>query len=232
MTAPRRRIGYLVFLLSVVAGLGALTVGPTFRVRRTQVYGTLLLDPSAVVAAARLNGQNPFTVDRAAAVERVLSLGVPESATVSFALPDTAIVTIVERSPSYIWKVDSTMYLVASDGTVLGTTSRENERVIVVDSARRPVKIGKTIDVRPLREAAYLMDYLPRVAHLSPPYVVYSPDRGIIVPAANGASIAFGDDRELNLKLDDLGPTLDAAKARKPLPTLIDLQVPGHPFFR
>lgn len=232
MTALLGRVWYLVFLAIVAAGAGAIIFGSTFRVRRTEVYGTLLLDPSTVVAAAALNGRNPFSVDSNAAVKRVLSLGVPESASVSFVLPDTAIVNVVERPPAYIWKVDSTMYLVASDGTVLGTTSRENERVIVVDSARRSVKVGQTIDDRPLREAAYLMEVLPRLTSLSPHYVVYSPDRGIVVPAAHGASIAFGDDQDLSLKLEDLVPTLKAAAAHQPPPTLIDLQFPGHPYFR
>jgi len=232
MTLLHGRVRYLAFLVVVAAGVATIVLGSTMRVRRTEVYGTLLLDHSAVVDAAGLNGTNPFTVNTASAVKRVLALGVPESVWISFVLPDTAVVTVVERSPAYIWKVDSTMYLVSSDGTVLGTTTRENERVIVVDSARRPVKIGQNIDVRPLREAAYLMSLLPRLTNLDLHYVLYSPEQGIVVPTPSGANVAFGDDQDLNLKVEDLGPTLKVANSQKPPATLIDLQSPRHPYFR
>ena len=225
------RVRYLAFLLAVTAGIGAITVGSIFRVRQVQVYGTLLLDRSAVVNAASLVGANPFLVSTSAAEKRVLALGVPEHVSVSFSLPDTAIVDVVEHTPAYIWKVDPTMYLVAADGTVLGTTLRENERVIVVDSDHRPVKVGEKVDVRPLQEAGYLMSVLPSLANLSPHYLFYSRNLGIVVPAADGTQIAFGDDRDLRLKLQALGPTLEVAFAQKPRPKLIDLQFPHHPFF-
>lgn len=232
MTLLRGRVRYLAFLIVVATVMATITLGSNVRVRRTQVYGTLLLDRTAVVAAAGLNGTNPFTANTGAAVKRVLSLGVPESVRISYSLPDTAVVTVVERSPAYIWKVDSTMYLVSSNGTVLGTTSRENERVIVVDSARRPVKIGQIIDVRPLREAAYLMTLLPPLTNLDLHYVQYSPDQGIVVPTPDGANIAFGDDQDLPLKVENLGPTLKAAESQKPPAMLIDLRSPRHPYFR
>jgi len=174
----------------------------------------------------------PFSTLTVLVLERILALGVPVSASVAFVLPDIAVITVVERTPAYIWKVGSTMYLVSSDGTVLGTTMRENERVIVVDASRQPVKVGQRLDVRPFREAAYLMSILPRLTNLSPSAVTYSPDLGVVVPTPEGASIAFGDDQDLPLKLQELVPTLGVAKAQRPPPSLIDLQYPRHPFFR
>lgn len=227
-----RRVRYLAFLIVVAAAFGFVTVGSTFRVRQTEVYGTLLLDRSTVANAAGLVGVNPFLANTATAEKRVFALGVPERVAVSFRLPDTAVVQVVERSPAYIWKVDPTMYLVAADGTVLGTTRRENERVIVVDADHRPVKPGQKVDPGSLREASYLMSVLPGLANLSPHYVFYSRELGVFVPTADGTRIAFGDDQNLDLKMQALGPTLQAAFAHEPHPALIDLQFPDHPYFR
>jgi len=226
------RVRYLAFLAVVTMAIATATLGSTFRVKRTEVYGTLLLDPGTVALTAGLVGENPFLGETAAAEKRVLALGVPRSVTVSYRLPDTAVVDVVERRPAYVWKVDPTLYLVADDGTVLGTTQQENGLVTVVDVDRRAVKPGDKVDARALREAAYLIAALPRMSNLSPPYVLYSHGLGIIVPGPDGIQIAIGDDQDLVAKLQALGPTLKAARAHQPRPSLVDVQDPRHPFFR
>jgi hypothetical protein len=227
----RGRIRYLTFLGVVACALAAAIGGSTFHVNKVEVYGTLLLDRSAVAQAVGLAGQNPFLVNTSVAEQRAMALGVPEHVTISFVLPSTAVVHVVERRPAYIWKVDSTLYLVADDGTILGKTLGEHGRVVVVDLDRRPVKPGEKVDASALHEAAYLIAVLPRVSNLSPRFVFYSRDLGIVVPGPDGIQVAFGDDQHLESKLQALGPTLKIALAQKPRPALVDLQFADHPFF-
>jgi hypothetical protein len=228
----RPRVVYLAFCGIIGYAIAILSVGNAIRIARVEVYGVLLLDRQAVSRASGLVGQNPFLVNSADVEKRVLNLGVPLNAHVSYRLPNTAIVDVVEREPAYLWKVDPTLYYVARDGTVLGSTSKENRPVIVVDLDHRPIKVGDKLDPRLLREADYLIRTLPRVSSLAPRYVFYSRELGIVVPGPDGVNVAFGDDHDLPTKLQALQPTLDLASKHNPRPTLVDLQVPQHPFFR
>lgn len=230
--ALRQRVGYLIFLGIVGGAVAEALLGSTFQIDEVDVAGALLLDRTQVATASGLRGQNPFLVDTSAARQRVLALGVPERVSIWFQLPNVAIVQVAERRPAYIWKVDPTMYLVARDGTVLGPTDREAMRVIVVDGDHRPIKVGDKVEVRPLEEADYLIHVLPGAAGLSPRYVLYTRQLGIVVPAGDGIQIAFGDSDQLAAKVQVLGPTLQAARRAQPRPSLVDVQVPQRPYFR
>lgn len=227
-----RRVRYLVFLAVIIAGLVTVMGDSAFRITHVDVYGTLLLDRSAVVRAAGLVGQNPFTVETSTVRQRILALGVPEDVSISFHLPDTAIVQVIERQPAYVWKAETTLYLVSDDGTILGPTRGVHGRVVLVDLDQRPVRVGQKIDPRPLREAANLRNALPRVASLSPATFSYSHDLGVVISLSDGLQVAFGDDDDLDAKLRVLAPVLRAALAQNPRPRLVDLQLADHPFFR
>ena len=227
----RPRIVYLVFCAVVGYAIALLAVGNAIRITRVEVYGVLLLDRQSVVRASNLVGKNPFLIHSSDVERRIVDLGVPLEAHLSYRLPDTAIVNVVEREPVYLWKVDPTLYYVARDGTVLGSTPNENRPVIVVDLDHRPIKVGDKLDPRMLGEADYLIQTLPRVSKLAPRYVFFSRRLGIVVPGPDGMNVAFGDDQNLPAKLQALQPTLDLAVKHTPRPTLVDLQVPQHPYF-
>jgi len=233
---PDRRIAGRLFglLLAALAAsaLGYLVLGTPLRVRQVIVTGDLLLDRAAVVQAADVLGANPFRVQTSAVEQRVLGLGVPASARVHVELPDAVVIQITEKTPAYLWKVDPTLYLVSADGVILAPTTSESRRVIVVDADRRPVRVGDRVDVRILREAAYLMTVLPNTAGLSPRYVLYSRALGVVVPTPDGLQVAFGDDRQLTEKAAEAAAVLQAARQHQPRPTLVDLGVADHPYFR
>ncbi len=205
---------------------------PAFAIRRIDVRGSHFLAADQVADATAVRGRDVFLVSSRRAQERVLALGVPEEVQVSLALPDTAIVRVVERRPAYIWKVDPTLYLVAADGTVLGPTTEESLPVIVVDADHEAVRVGDRVDARLLREVAYLRRVLPSVADLSPHYFLRSRAYGLIVPAPPGIEVALGDDENLPAKLAALAPALVAARASHPPATFVDVRLPRHPYFR
>lgn len=228
----RGHIHFLALAAAVVLVIVGILFAPFFRIKHVSVYGTLFLDPAAVAKAADLVGANPILANTGAAKQRILALGIPRSVSISFAPPDTEVINVVERTPAYIWKVNSTLYLVAENGTVLGPTQRESENVIVVDTDRRPVKPGQKLDARIFQAAARIIAALPKVAGISPRYVTYSQSLGLMVPTSDGIQIVFGDGENLDAKLGEVAPVLKAARAQKSRPKMIDLRFAGHPYFR
>lgn len=228
----RRRAVAAIVALAALGALFGCFLSPAFRVNRVEVVGNHFASESSVVAASGLVGANVFAVDPAAVRSRVLSLALVEGVDVGFRLPSTAIITVRERAPAYLWKVDPTLYLVSADGTVLGPTTRENQPVIVVDADRQPVEVGGRVDARVLAEADYLTRALPVVAGLSPHYLLYSRGQGLVIPTADGIRVAVGDDLGLPDKLAELRPVLDLARAQRPPATLVDLRFTQHPYFR
>jgi len=229
--APQR-VPYVVLSLIILYALGRLLLGSSFRIEKVGVTGTHLTDPGTVDQFADLEGRNPFTVDSSAAAQRVMNLGVYQDVNVSIHLPSSATVAVTEQTPAYIWKVDPTLYLVAHDGTIIGPTTSESQRVIVVDADHQPVRIGQKLDPRILEEAAYLLATLPSTTSLAPRYLLYSQAMGIMVPTSKGFTIVIGDDTNLPEKLQMLVATLHAAESATPHPTLVDVRFLPRPYFR
>jgi cell division septal protein FtsQ len=207
-------------------------LGPAFQVRHVEVMGATRVSAKDVANAANLVGTNLFLVDPIAAERPVLALGVPARAWIDYRAPDTAVVRVEERAPSYLWKVDPTLYLVSEDGVVLGPTTREDEPVIVVDADRTPVSVGQKVDVAALQEAIAVTRGLPATAGLAPHYLLFSRELGIVVPLSDGLQVVLGDDQDLSNKLAEFRPIVDAARAQQPPATLVDLRFAGHPYFR
>lgn len=228
----RFRLPYIASTILLVALLRSVTSGSHDRISHINVEGTHLSNTQEIAQTSGLEGTNPFLVNTRAVEQRVAELGVLESATVRIQLPNTATISVVERPPAFIWKVDPTLYLVAGDGTILGPTSKESERVIVVDADHVPVHVGEKIDVSIFQEASYLLSALPKVSTLSPHYLLYSRAYGIMVPTPDGLTIAIGGSSELQQKLLDIEPTLKAAQTASPRPTLIDVSAAHHPYYR
>jgi cell division septal protein FtsQ len=226
------RFLWLAITAASAFALYCLVTMPSFQIHQVDVHGTQNLSPAAVKTAADLVGKSAFAVSSRTAMRQVEGLGVPLHVSVSFSLPNAAIVSVVERSPAFIWKVDPTMFLVSEDGTVLGPTTEESQRVIVVDSDRQPVAVGQKVDASVLREAAYVERVLPLTGSFSPHYLLYTRDLGVVIPTPTGIQIALGGDEDLAAKLENLQPTLYVASVQKPLPSLVDLRFPLHPYFR
>jgi len=226
-----RRIPFAVLTVIFLYALGRLLIGSTFRIEHVSITGTHLTDPGTVDQFADLKGRNPFTVNSGAAAERVMNLGVYSDVHVTIQLPNEATIAVTEQTPAYIWKVDPTLYLVANDGTIIGPTATESERVIVVDADHQPVRIGQKVDPRILNEAAYLLAVLPSTTSLAPHYLLYSRAMGIMVPTNLGFTVVIGDDTNLQEKLQMLGATLHAAETATPRPSIVDVRFLPRPYF-
>lgn len=204
---------------------------PAWRISNVQVIGAHYLTSAQIVTAARIVGDSPFAIPNQTVDRRVLALGVPETVSVFYQLPNTAVISVSERRPAYIWKVDPTLYLVARDGTILGTTQTATLSTLVVDVDHKPVKVGQRIDPLVLQQAETVLAVLPRIISPAPDYLLHSQELGLIIPTGAIPEVVLGDGN-LNAKLTILRPVLQAALGAHPIPRLVDLRVPSHPYYR
>lgn len=223
---------YLGCLLAALGGLLYVLVSPAFRVRHVSVEGQHYASSAQVVAFSGLAGQDPFQVQSDLVRRRILDTSIPADAWVTFRLPDTAIIHLRERRPAYRWQVGPTVFLVARDGTVLGPGEDSPGAFVIEDVDRRTVGPGDHVDPRILQEAALVEAGLPPAVGPASHRVLASATLGVDVVTNDGISIALGGDDNLTRKLAVLTPVLQAARSATPRPTLVDLSVVDHPYFR
>lgn len=223
---------YLALAIGLAFGLYRLLTDPSFEVAQVEVRGVRYLTTAQVVNATDLVGSSIFRVSSLHAREKVMAMGVPEDVTVQIHLPNAVVISVNERPAAYLWKSGTSTYAVSADGTVLGLAATDHPSVLLVDEDVRPVDIGKTVDIRALREAAYVLRTMPTVAGFTPQSVTASAATGIAVVTPDGFTIVIGDDQDLVVKLQAAGPALFAARQAHPTPTTIDLRFVGHPFYR
>lgn len=145
--AEGARSGRLFAAIATLAGLvllyGFLLSGD-FLISSIVVTGTRLGDPAEVVAVADAIDAPIFTVDAAAAAERVAALPYVERATVSTMYPNEVAITVVERVSVAVWQHGERSFLVDSSGNVLAERGASGLPT-VVDEVDQPV-VGATLN--------------------------------------------------------------------------------------
>jgi hypothetical protein len=165
-------------------------------------------------------------------LDRVLGLGVPRDATISYRLPNVVVVAVRERTMEYGWKVGDTTLGVSDDGVILGPTTDTIPRLVVEDRRAIVVRPGDRIDPTVLREADYLALNVPRLISTPSMTIDYADDLGVVVAVPKQATIVIGDDHLLDQKLAALSPVWSAAVSQRPPANVVDLRVPSRPFLR
>jgi cell division septal protein FtsQ len=227
-----RRIVYLGVALAVGYGLIRLLSDRFFEIDAVEIRGTRYLGQPEVLSTAEIVGVGIFQVSTAAAMGRLMRLGVPEDATISLRLPNKVTIVINERPAAYLWKSGASTFAVSDDGTVLGVATTDHPSVLVIDSDARKVERGEKVDVRVLRAADYIVRTIPAAAGFVPRSVDVTASLGAAVVSPDGITIVIGDDRDLAGKLGAAGPTLFAARQAQPPAAMIDLRFVGHPIYR
>lgn len=124
----RRSVGRLAAIaagVSLVLALGVwgaarVVLGPAFRVTRIVVHGNARISAGEVAALVEsLRGQNLFTADLSAARARLLRSPWLVDASLRRLLPSTIVVSVVERVPIALGRVEGRLYLVDADGVVI-----------------------------------------------------------------------------------------------------------------
>jgi cell division protein FtsQ len=223
-----RAVG-LALCLAACAALAYLLTDPRFSVRQVQVEGNSALDAAAVAELAGVVGRPIWFVDADKAVARLRENAYVASASLELALPDQAIIRLVERQPEVRWQAGGVQYLVDGTGKVLGPAreAAAADVLVITDSSHMQLEPNDQIDIDAVRLAQGLALRLPVELGLTPSQVGWDYGLGVYVRSPQGQTIVFGRSEELQRKL----AILEVLLADGTPFTYLDLR-PGTPFYQ
>lgn len=217
-------------LCAAACGLMAyLLTSPRFYVREVTVVGNSALHADAVTEIAGVVGLPIWFVRPEDAVARLSENAYVASAAVELALPDQAVVRLVERRPEVRWEAGGVQYLVDRTGKVLGPAQEPAaENVLVIaDNSHLELKPNEQIDLDAVKLAQDLALRLPVELSFTPAQIGWDMGLGVYARTAAGQTIVFGRSEELPRKLAVLGVLLGD---QTPF-TYLDLR-PANPFYQ
>ena len=223
-----RAVG-LALCLAACAALAYLLTDPRFSVRQVQVEGNSALNAEAVAELAGVVGRPIWFVDAEQAVARLRENAYIASASLELALPDQAVIRLVERRPEVRWLAGGVQYLVDGTGKVLGPAQEaaEADVLVITDSSHMQLEPNDQIDIDAVRLAQSLALRLPVELGLTPTQVGWDYGLGVYVRSPQGQTIVFGQSEELQRKL----AILDLLLADGTAFTYLDLR-PATPFYQ
>jgi hypothetical protein len=151
----RRRVFSIVIAGSVLAGIYALTLGPTFRIKEVTVQGALLSDPQKIAAAVKKN-DSVWTVDQEQIQQSVQQSQPVERLVVRRILPSTVQIEVFEAPLAMIWQTQGAGVTVTESGIAVALVSdyRSGDPQVqtalkqlptVTDQRNIPVKTGEQV---------------------------------------------------------------------------------------
>jgi cell division septal protein FtsQ len=156
---------------ALVGGLLALINGPWLRVAQVAWAGERYTEARELDAAlAGLDGTAILTVDASGIARELERLPAVAQARVEALLPDAVRVTIVEKTPTFIWQTIAVRLLGVADGTLIGQVSLGADlsprlaALPLVDDRRaasRNIIVGDRIDAAILAAALRLSTVAP-----------------------------------------------------------------------
>lgn len=235
---PRRSLqgwlvsGRLASLLLFLATCGALVylfADWRFSVQRVRVEGNSALSAEAVAELAGLYGSPIWFVQRDAAVARLRENAYVAAAAVEVAMPDQAVVKIVERRPEVRWQAGGLQYLVDGTGKVLAAADEPAtaDVLVIADSSHMQLKPNDQLDLDAIQLAQTLALRLPVELGFTPAQIGWDYGLGVYVRSAAGQTIIFGQSEELDRKL----AVFDVLLADGTGFTYLDLR-PDNPFYQ
>jgi cell division protein FtsQ len=235
---PRRSLlgwlasGRLVSLVLFLASCGALVylfTDERFSVRRVEVEGNSALNSAAVIALANVLGRPVWFIKNELVSARLRENAYVASASVEVALPDRAIIRIVERRPEVRWQAGGVQYLVDGTGKVLGAAqeSTKADVLVITDSSHAQLNPNDQLDLDAIQLAQALALRLSVELGFTPAQIGWDYGLGIYVRSVAGQTIIFGQSKDLGRKLAILDVLLKDHTAF----TYLDLR-PNNPFYQ
>jgi cell division protein FtsQ len=223
------RLPSLLIFLASMAALAYVLTAESYSVQRVTVEGAGALKADQVIAASGLLGRSIWFVGTAATEARLGENPYVESAHVELALPDQAIIRVVERRPEVRWQAGNIQYLVDGRGQVLAAAQEQAKPdvLVIIDRTTPELKPGDQIDTDALNLTRALALRLPGEIAFTPAQIGWDFGLGVYVRSAAGQTIIFGQSAQLDRKLAILGALL---KDQTPF-TYLDLR-PSNPFYQ
>jgi cell division septal protein FtsQ len=203
-----------------------------FRIERVVVIGSQLIPVDEIERSAAVTGLNIFWVREEEVGHRLQAIAAVQSARARTVLPDRLEVRIVERTPVAVWQNGGMSYLVDSEGRVLQATDRSVALPTIRDVGTQPLQAGSRVDRGALTTMFQLQQLLPRVAGLTPREIEYGPDSGVTVVTDAGPRVRFGEDDNLEWKVNALIAVRRELDRQGQRPEVIDLRFRDRPYVR
>ena len=196
-----RRIGAVLAIAGVFAGLVALYFSPALRVHEIEVVGATTISTADVEALAGLDRASLLTADLSAAELRIEELAMVKAATITRAWPQTVSIAIVERTPWAVWQTGARAYAVDNEGVVLVGDAPEGAPVISVSGAEVGLEPGQIVDQDAVALARLLTERVPAELALNVATFEWSGDRGLVITTDSGYRVVLGDSQDMDYKL-------------------------------
>jgi hypothetical protein len=204
-----------------------LVQGDTFRVRHIAIEGVEVTSPHAIVAAADIDRDLMFTLDGAAAAERIEALDSVKSVTVSRSWPSGVRIEVVEHQAWGYWQEGGERIAVDREGNALVAwrPAPADAPTIIEFAAPRDGDTRVTPDADAVQLAARLIED-PRFEErdTTPIGFLFEQDRGLTVHFDDTASVVFGDSAGYEFKLATWAEVHDQIVQRDLVVAEIDLR--------
>jgi cell division protein FtsQ len=225
----RRRLLALALLAPIAVAMvaWALTYTPIFDAKHIRVEGAVSLRPDDVRALAQVDpSTNVFHLQPEAVTARLLTDPWIASASVDKELPDTVVLTVVERRPVGVIDSTGTPSILASDGTILPAAAATTQTIDGLPSVQ--AALGTPNDAQRAAAAA-LLSSLDPVVEQRVAKVDVGQDLNETLTLRDGVTVDAGMPGEESAKATALRAVLHWASAGGHTVSSIDVSAPGAP---
>lgn len=204
------RLASLMIFVVCISMLGYMFSSADYNIQHVTVEGLNALKLEQVISEAGIQGRPIWFVGTGEIEARLRENPYVESVHVQLVIPDRANIQISERRPEVRWQVGNVQYLVDSRGQVLAAAQEPatGDVLIVIDRSTQELKPGDRIDTDALSLTRTLALRLPQELAFNPVQIGWDFGVGVYVQSANGETIIFGQNKELDRKLAILGKLL------------------------
>jgi cell division septal protein FtsQ len=228
-TVRRRRLLALALLVPIAIAMAAwaFTYTPVFDAKHVRVEGAVSLRPDDVRSLAQIDpSTNVFHLQPDAVTARLLTDPWIASATVDKDLPDTVVLTVVERRPVGVIDTAGAHSVLASDGTVLPASAATGQ----APGALPTVQAGSGApDDAQRAAAAALLSALDPVVEQRVTELTVGQDLSETLTLRDGVTVDAGTPGEEAAKATALRAVLRWANAGSHSLATIDVSAPGAP---
>lgn len=240
----RRMIGGILLAIAIGAGGVAITRSPLFAITGVRVEGVAKSQVDIVKETARVaRGQNLMSADLDDALARTKALPWVADASVRRVPPSTVVIDVVRRKPVAILAAASGLWLVDSDGVVIGRAA-DGQKLPRIEMLTDTVPVpGASINDPAADNALQLYAALPKDMRAALLAVEATGPRTVLVDVAlhrltdprnyrrgRTTRVRMGTAGNVEEQVTVLRALLGQLRQRRqPIPTEIDVRVPGNP---